>query len=257
METTRLLRLPAPPLPAAGADDPVRPARAASCDVLLSSLGARRLQRGVRASWEGFQLAWHRARIAWHHAAAAWRGARPIWYGAWMNRRGSHLALLLAAATLAAGGARAADLDAGPLLELTSFPRSTLTIHSATGPQGQVFRVWLADTPQRQSQGLMYVRDLPADEGMLFFDRQSRIWAMWMKNTVVSRDMLFIDARGRVVAIRERTVPHSLQTLSHPQPVKAVLELKGGETARRGLRVGDRVEHPLFRGRGPPGDAAP
>ncbi len=201
METTRLLCPQAPPMPAAGADDPVRPARTAGCNAWLALL-------------------------------------------------------LLALATLAAGGVRAADLDAGPLLELASFPRSTLTIHSATGPQGQVFRVWLADTPQRQSQGLMYVRDLPADEGMLFFDRQSRIWAMWMKNTFVSLDMLFIDARGRVVAIRERTVPHSLQTLSHPQPVKAVLEPKGGETARRGLRVGDRVEHPLFRGRGSAGDAA-
>ena len=194
METTRLLCPQAPPMPAAGADDPVRPARTAGCNAWLALL-------------------------------------------------------LLALATLAAGGVRAADLDAGPLLELASFPRSTLTIHSATGPQGQVFRVWLADTPQRQSQGLMYVRDLPADEGMLFFDRQSRIWAMWMKNTFVSLDMLFIDARGRVVAIRERTVPHSLQTRSHPRPVKAVLELRGGEVERRGIRAGDRVDHPAFRGR--------
>ena len=145
--------------------------------------------------------------------------------------------------------APAAAPAAGPLLELSSFPRSTLTIHSATRNDGHVFRVWLADTPERQSQGLMFVRDLPEDEGMLFVDRDSRIWGMWMKNTFIPLDMVFIDARGRVVAIFERTVPHSLKTIAHPRPVKAVLELRGGEAARRGLKVGDRVEHPAFRGR--------
>lgn len=156
-------------------------------------------------------------------------------------------ALLLSPAMLPA--ARAADPDAGPLLELSSFPRSALTIHSATSNQAHVFRVWIADTPERQSQGLMFVQDLPADEGMLFYDRQSHPWAMWMKNTFIPLDMLFIDARGRVVAIIERTVPHSLQTRSHPRPVKAVLELRGGEVERRGIRAGDRVDHPAFRGR--------
>ena len=135
-------------------------------------------------------------------------------------------------------------------MELSSFPRSTLTIHSASRPDAQVFRIWLADTPPRHQQGLMYVRDLPAEEGMLFVEKQSRVWGMWMKNTYIPLDMLFIDARGRVAAIFERTVPQSLQTLSHPKPVKAVLELRGGETARRGIRVGDRVDHPAFRAGG-------
>jgi len=142
------------------------------------------------------------------------------------------------------------ERDGAPLLELSSFPRSALTIHSATRNDAHVFRVWIADTPERQSQGLMFVQDLPADEGMLFFDRQSHVWGMWMKNTFIPLDMLFIDERGRVAAIVERTVPHSLQTRSHPRPVKAVLELRGGEAERRGIRVGDRVDHPAFRGRG-------
>jgi uncharacterized membrane protein (UPF0127 family) len=161
------------------------------------------------------------------------------------------LALLLAAALLVAPAAvlRAAGPEDAPLLELSSFPRTPLTIQSATRPDGQAFRVWIADTPERQSQGLMFVRDLPADEGMLFVDRQVRVWGMWMKNTFIPLDMLFIDVRGRVVAIAERTVPHSLQTVSHPKPVKAVLELRGGEAARRGIRVGDQVEHPAFRAR--------
>lgn len=161
------------------------------------------------------------------------------------------IALLLSgfAPTPLVPAVQAADTDDGPLLELSSFPRSTLTIHSATRSDGHVFRVWLADTAERQSQGLMFVRDLPEDEGMLFVDRESRIWGMWMKNTFIPLDMVFIDARGRVAAIFERTVPHSLKTIAHPRPVKAVLELRGGEAARRGLKVGDRVDHPAFRGR--------
>jgi len=160
-------------------------------------------------------------------------------------------AMLLAAATLfAAAPAPAQDVGGGALLELASFPRSTLTIHSASSPDAHVFRIWVAETPQQQQQGLMFVRDLPAEEGMLFVERQSRVWGMWMKNTFIPLDMLFIDSRGRVAAIFERTVPHSLQTLSSPKPVKAVLELRGGETARRGIRVGDRVDHPAFRGKG-------
>jgi uncharacterized membrane protein (UPF0127 family) len=167
--------------------------------------------------------------------AAAARGPRTAW-----------VALLLMLATPFAAPALAQD--EGQLLELSSFPRSTLTIHSASRPDAHVFRIWLADTPPRHQQGLMFVRDLPAEEGMLFVDQKSRVWGMWMKNTFIPLDMVFIDARGRVAAIFERTVPHSLKTLSYPKPVKAVLELRGGEAARRGIRVGDRVEHPAFRG---------
>lgn len=156
------------------------------------------------------------------------------------------LALLLAATLLsAAPPALPREPD---LLELSSFPRSTLTIHGRGS--GHVFRVWIADTPERQQQGLMFVRDLPADEGMLFVNSEPRPMSMWMKNTYIALDMLFIDSRGRILRIFERTVPQSLETLGHGEPVRAVLELRGGEVARRGLKVGDRVEHPTFRGAG-------
>ena len=154
-------------------------------------------------------------------------------------------ALLLCAAGIAP--ARAQGLpDTPPLMDLSSFPRSALTIHAAGG-KGHVFNVWIADTPERQQQGLMFVRDLPPDEGMLFVQQQPRQTGMWMKNTYIPLDMLFIDARGQVVNIFERTVPHSLETIGSQRPVKAVLELRGGEALRRGLRVGDRVDHPAFR----------
>ena len=153
------------------------------------------------------------------------------------------IALLLA---VASWPATTVARDSNGLLELASFPRSTLTVHAANG-EGHVFRIWIADSPERQQQGLMFVRDLPADEGMLFVNRESRPASMWMKNTFIPLDMLFIDSRGRVIRIFERTVPQSLATLSVDSAIKAVLEIRGGESARRGLRVGDRVAHPSFR----------
>jgi uncharacterized membrane protein (UPF0127 family) len=157
-------------------------------------------------------------------------------------------ALLVLAVFVSAGvpgGARAQAPDA-PLLELASFPRSVLTIHTQVG-RGHVFRVWIADSPQRQEQGLMFVRDLPADEGMLFVNDPDRVVSMWMKNTFIPLDMLFIDARGQVVAIFERTVPQSLAVISHPKPVRAVLEIAGGDVIKFGIKVGDQVDHSTFR----------
>ncbi len=148
-------------------------------------------------------------------------------------------------------GLRLADAGTRPagLLELASFPRSELRIVRGKGAATHDFRVWIADTGERQMQGLMFVRDLPANEGMLFVHDRPRIASMWMKNTFIPLDMLFIDARGRIVTIHENTTPHSLDPLSSGQPVLAVLELRGGEVARRGIRTGDRVVHAAFRTR--------
>jgi uncharacterized protein len=124
------------------------------------------------------------------------------------------------------------------LAELDSFPRGSLEIQ--TGAVTQRFDVWIADTPQRQTQGLMFVRDLPPDRGMVFLHDPPRLASMWMKNTYIELDMLFV-ARGRIVKIASRARPHSLETLSSEVPVSAVIELRGGEAGRRGLKVGQRV----------------
>jgi len=147
----------------------------------------------------------------------------------------------------------AADASARPpgVQELASFPRAELSIVRGNGSARHSFRVWIADTGERQMQGLMFVRDLPADQGMLFVHDRPRVANMWMKNTFIPLDMLFIDARGRIVTIHENTTPHSLDTLSSGRPVLGVLELRGGEVARRGIRTGDRVVHAAFRNRGP------
>jgi len=133
------------------------------------------------------------------------------------------------------------------LQDLSTFPRSSVTIQSASGPQ--LFDVWVADTPDRQRQGLMFVRDLPASQGMLFINEAPRISSFWMKNTFIPLDMLFIDERGRVVEIFANTPPLSLDPIGPDTPVRAVLELRGGESERRGIKKGDTVRHPAFKKR--------
>lgn len=136
------------------------------------------------------------------------------------------------------------SLPARALESLQQFPSSVLTIHTHKGAEW--FTVWIADTPERSEQGLMFLQWLPADQGMLFPRDSPRIMHMWMKNTLIPLDMLFIDARGRIVGIHERATPRSEEIISSPVAVKAVLELAGGECARLGIRVGDQVRHKLF-----------
>ena len=126
-------------------------------------------------------------------------------------------------------------------LELASYPRTDLTITQNKPARVHNFRVWVADTPQRAEQGLMFVNDLPASEGMVFPLDPPRVENMWMKNTYIELDMLFIGANGRVTKIIERAQPLSLQTLSSDAPVRAVLELRGGSAAKLSLKIGDLV----------------
>ena len=125
------------------------------------------------------------------------------------------------------------------LIPLDAFPKTTLEIKSGT--QKHLFDIWLAQTAEEQEQGLMFVRDLPENRGMLFVSGTPRVFNMWMMNTYIPLDMVFIGKDGRIAKIAERTVPHSLDTISSDVPVAAILELKGGEAARRALHRGDTV----------------
>ena len=121
---------------------------------------------------------------------------------------------------------------------------SGLTIES--GPRQFAFQVELADTPEARNRGLMFRRSLPADHGMLFDFGQPRPVAMWMRNTFIPLDMLFIDQNGRIANIVPNTVPLSEEVIRSDGPVRAVLELRGGVTAVLGIEPGDRIVHPLF-----------
>jgi uncharacterized membrane protein (UPF0127 family) len=125
------------------------------------------------------------------------------------------------------------------LQDLSTYPTSKITVRTASGPQQ--FDVWIADTPARQRQGLMFVRDLPASQGMLFVNEAPRVASFWMKNTFIPLDILFFDASGRLVAVFENTTPQSLDPIGPAEPVKWILELRGGESTKRGIRPGDRL----------------
>jgi uncharacterized membrane protein (UPF0127 family) len=145
------------------------------------------------------------------------------------------LLLLVLAGALALPASTLADTE--PLFQ---FPQLTVTIRGTSG-HAVKFQVWLADTPHREEQGLMFVRDLDEHGGMLFrFPAPQRI-PMWMKNTYIPLDMLFIDAQGHVDYIAAQTRPLSLDLIQPPRPEVSVLEIRGGAAERLGIHVGDVV----------------
>jgi uncharacterized membrane protein (UPF0127 family) len=156
------------------------------------------------------------------------------------------LLLVLGCSALPACGAQPAAAASFQPAQLKDFPRDQLQIQRRNGRD--TFQVWLARTPEQQQQGLMWIRQLPADYGMLFLLDAPRPMNMWMKNTYVSLDMLFTDANGRITHIVPRTTPLSEAIVSSNGEVSAVLELAAGEAAKRGITVGDRVIHPSLVG---------
>ncbi len=127
-----------------------------------------------------------------------------------------------------------------------TFPTGELTIES--GGQRHKFTIELADTDERRTLGLMYRTSMAADAGMLFDFKMDQPVTMWMRNTRLPLDMLFITREGRIANIAQRTVPFSETSIYSSGPVRAVLELNGGTAERLGLKPGDRVLHPMFRG---------
>ena len=138
-----------------------------------------------------------------------------------------------------------ADLHAQSVGGLTSFGTGQLTIKS--GAKSHRFSVEIAQTQRQHTQGLMFRRKMAAEAGMLFVYRRDEPTAMWMKNTFIPLDMLFIGADGRIIHIRERTVPHSLTPVRSKGDALAVLELNGGTSSRLGIKLGDLVRHKIFR----------
>ena len=116
----------------------------------------------------------------------------------------------------------------------------------ATDADATLFTVEIADTDDLRERGLMFRQRLPQDHGMLFDFGHPREVQMWMKNTYIPLDMLFIRLDGTVAYIAENTVPKSLDVIGVREPVKAVLEVPAGTARRLGLRAGDKVYHRIF-----------
>ena len=112
-----------------------------------------------------------------------------------------------------------------------------------------VFSVEMATTDKERETGLMYRKELPDGKGMLFdFSPEQQI-SMWMKNTFIPLDMIFIRADGRILRIAENTEPQSLKIISSGGLAKGVLEVIAGTAQKYGIAPGDRVAHPLFKPR--------
>jgi uncharacterized protein len=126
---------------------------------------------------------------------------------------------------------------------------SVQPLEIATKSGVQVFSVEMATTEEEKQTGLMYRKELPDGKGMLFdFSPEQQI-SMWMKNTYVSLDMIFIRADGRILRIAENTEPLSTKIISSGGLARGVLEVVAGTAQKYGIKPGDRVAHPLFNKR--------
>jgi uncharacterized membrane protein (UPF0127 family) len=115
------------------------------------------------------------------------------------------------------------------------------------GGQRQSFQVEVARNDADRAQGLMFRRSMPQDRGMLFDFGKVEPVSMWMQNTYLPLDMLFVRPDGTIARIAANTEPLSTRTIPSGEPVLAVLELNAGTAARLGIKAGDRIEHPLFK----------
>ena len=132
-----------------------------------------------------------------------------------------------------------------PLGAAVDAVRSDLTIASVDGRE-HYFEVEVANTNRRRRRGLMFREQMPGNAGMLFdFKRDSKV-SMWMVNTYIPLDMLFIKKDGHIASIVEHTKPLSSSKIRSPHRIRAVLEVNAGTAARLGIKPGDQVLHPIF-----------
>jgi hypothetical protein len=153
---------------------------------------------------------------------------------------GQRLGLVVCLATLA-WAAPPARADAR--LQLEQLPRERIVLDTRASGRHE-FNAWRAETSEARAQGLMYVGSLADDDAMIFVYEEPQVISMWMKNTYITLDMLFVDAAGRILSIAERTKPLSLASISSGAAVVLVVELKAGTVALSGAKVGDRLLRP-------------
>jgi uncharacterized membrane protein (UPF0127 family) len=150
----------------------------------------------------------------------------------WSRTALSVLLFLLAAAGFL--GAPAAALKKQPLTFVTGSGSHAITVE-------------LADNDSTRSTGLMFRRSIGPDEGMLFIYNDEREISMWMKNTYITLDMIFVKRDGEISHIAANTEPFSEQIIPSEGPALGVIEMAAGSASRLGLKPGDRVKHPAFK----------
>ena len=150
----------------------------------------------------------------------------------------AHLLFALCTVLPLALGATPADT-----VPLSAFPRERIAVETRASFRRHLFEAWRAETPQTREQGFMFVeeREVRSDQAMIFIYDSPQYVAMWMKNTLLPLDMLFVDQRGCVVTIKQNARPGSLAQIVSRVPTVLVVELKAGTVAAQGIAVGDRV----------------
>ena len=155
-------------------------------------------------------------------------------FAAWHSMRGFCLVLLFFSTPLTHAAPQTSSL----------FRVDQLAIE--TRNMRQIFQIEIAETIAQRAQGLMGRKYLPMGAGMLFDFKITGPVVMWMKNTFIPLDILFISEKGVIVNIVRDTVPHSIRHISSIGPVRAVLELPGGSAKQFDIRAGDRVDYTIF-----------
>lgn len=157
--------------------------------------------------------------------------------------------LAVVAISLTTNLARMSDKwdDAGRTGKVAPLQASLERLEVVSGDRRHIFMVEVMRNDNDRARGLMFRPSMPQDNGMLFDFERDQMVTMWMKNTYISLDMVFIFADGRIHRIESRTEPQSEKTISSGVPVRAVLELNANVASRLGLRPGDRIVHPMFR----------
>lgn len=161
-----------------------------------------------------------------------------------MARRRAVRALApLALFALLAGAGAIQALATEAVRPLSAFPRERIVIETRSARR-HGFQAWRADTVDTRAQGLMFVTELRPEQAMIFVYDLPQPVSMWMKNTLLPLDMLFVDEAGCIVKVYERARPGSLATIAADVPVTLVVEIAGGRAAELGIGTGDRVSRP-------------
>ena len=151
------------------------------------------------------------------------------------------IAVALVACSPGAGDAAPQSSQAAPVVHPVSGLR-VIPLKVTSGSKVHNFRVELARTPQEQAKGLMFRTTMGPDEGMIFPFDPPRGASFWMRNTLISLDLIFVAPDGRISNIAANAVPYDETPLYSAGEAKAVLELNGGRAAELGIKPGDRVE---------------
>lgn len=127
------------------------------------------------------------------------------------------------------------------------FKKSLIVIKTQNSEY--IFNVEVAETALERSRGLMYREQLKQNEGMLFIYPEKQIIKMWMKNTFIPLDMIFIDENGKIIKIIKMTSPKDLTPIGPEVKLKSVLEINGGLTSYLNINIGDKIIYPYLNGK--------